>query len=81
MACNCATTEQLNELYRRYGEKRSKEEKESKTYWLKRHAAMAAGILFIPAIIVFVIIKGAFTKNNKINVPKLFRLNNIATGK
>ena len=70
MACNCATAEQLNELYKRYGEKKA----EKKSFGLKLRLAIQKicivfCLIFIaPVIVGYVVCKSLFTKNHKINV-------------
>ena len=76
MACNCATSEQLNELYRRYGEKKS----ERRSLGIRmRYFAQKVGVGFcmvfiFPAIVFYVIHKMWCTDNNRINIKEFFKL-------
>lgn len=79
MACNCATTEQINALYKKYGEKKG--EKKKLTFKQKvKNAAMYAGVVLalipiIPMLFLYVLYKGVFDDDHKISLTKFFRLN------
>lgn len=79
MACNCATEEQLKELYKTYGEK--VDAKLSSNPWqrLKNNVRKFFVYLFvipiIPLLFLFVIYK-VFSDNNKISIRKFFLLRN-----
>lgn len=80
MACNCATTEQINKLYEKYG---NKEDVKKLPFKGKvRHYLWKAGVLFlmifiIPILALYVFYKGAFDDDKKISIRKLFRLKPI----
>ena len=75
MACNCATSEQLNELYRVYGEKAANRQTQTIgkeiVYWLKQ---MALILLAIPSTILmtlYVVWVVFWNKNPHINVQNI----------
>lgn len=77
MACNCATTEQLNALYRKYGEKK---DVSNLTFGQKvKNVIYKIGIgicmiPIIPAIIIYLFYKTWGTDDHRINVKKFFNL-------
>ena len=79
MACNCATTEQINKLYARYGDKRDakKLSLKGKIKYYTQYAAMIVVMAAImPFLLLYVIYKGAFDDDKKISIKKLFKLKN-----
>lgn len=77
MACNCATTEQINELYRRYGSKRDRKNLTTKQKIKNAvlYTGVAISMIFItPVLFCYVIYKRFFTKDHKISMTKFFRL-------
>ena len=80
MACNCATDEQIKELYRRYGERRKPGKNATFKAKLK-HAVYTAGVFIcmIPITVLFlfpyVLYKALYTDDKKISIRKFFRLN------
>lgn len=78
MACNCATQEQLNELYRKYGRKVEPEGKTLLSFRLKNavnYSFIGVALIFvIPFLFIFVLWKGLFAKEKKISLRKFFRL-------
>jgi len=81
MACNCATTQQINELYRRYGEKRA-ENRRKRTFWQwVKYVIMYTGVVIAmipiaPALFLYVLYKAFFADDKKISLRKFFRLGN-----
>lgn len=80
MACNCATQEQLNELYKKYGRK---VEPDARTTWgfrIKKFVndffLIITMVIIVPFIFCYVMGKGLFTKEKKISLKKFFRLDN-----
>ncbi len=79
MACNCATDEQIKELYRRYGE-RSKLSPDAK-FKDKLKKALVSVCVFIcmvpivPFLFLYVVYKALYSDDRKIDVVKFFRLN------
>ena len=78
MACNCATSEQINELYRRYGSKRDRKAKKNFKQRLK-DIAMYTGVVIalipiVPCLFLYVLYKGFFDDDHSINLMKFFRL-------
>ena len=75
MACNCATTEQLNELYRKYGEKKA----EKKSFGIRvRNAVYKVGVAIclipiVPMIILYAFYKAWGTDDHYISVAKIFK--------
>lgn len=85
MACNCASQEQLNELYRRYGEKMDIKASESVKFRIKntliRIGVAICLIPIIPVIFLYVLYKAFGDDNHQISVKKFFKIKekNIAT--
>ena len=76
MGCNCTTTEQINELYRRFGEKQEKRKKRSINDFLKKTALILCLILIIPFLVLFVFYKAFCDDDNRISIRKFFRFKN-----
>ena len=79
MACNCATDEQIKELYRRYGD-RNRIEKGTPFKVRFKKALYTVGVflsmlLIVPLLVLYVLGTAIFTEDKKINVARLFRLN------
>ena len=78
MACNCATKEQIDALYKKYGEKRRINKSDTFKAKAKKIATtVGVGICMIPilpALVLFVIYKGFFDDDKRISVTKFFRL-------
>lgn len=74
MGCNCATTEQINELYRKFGEKQNSKKGFSLKLFIRKTLTYICVALIIPFIILFVIGKGMFSKDRRISVQKFFNL-------
>ena len=74
MGCNCATTEQINELYRKFGEKQKNRKGFSLKLFLKKSLTYLCVALATPFIVLFVIGKAAFSKDKRISVQKFFNL-------
>ena len=77
MACNCATNEQLSELYKRFGEKKADADK--KTKFKIKNLLIKAGVglcimLMFPFLVIYVFYKIYGTDDHKISVKKFFRL-------
>lgn len=79
MACNCATKEQIDALYKKYGERQKVNKTDSFKVKAKKIAVtIGVGICLIPifpALLLYVIYKGFFDDDKKISMAKLFRLN------
>lgn len=78
MACNCATSEQINELYRKYGERRTKGKKIGFRQRVK-NIAMYTGVVIalvpiVPILFLYVLYKGLFDDDHRISLTKFFRL-------
>lgn len=82
MACNCATTEQLNALYKKYGEKKG----EKLPFWQQvRVNAQKVGVAFClifitPAIVLYVFYKAFGSDDHRINMKKFFNLKHKQLG-
>lgn len=74
MGCNCATTEQINELYRKFGEKQKNRKDFSLKLFLKKSLTYLCAALATPFIVLFVIGKAMFSTDRKISVRKFFNL-------
>lgn len=77
MACNCATSEQINELYKKYGDKRIQENKR----WQQKvkSAAMQVGVVLAmipitPFLFIYVFYKAFCDEDHRISLTKFFRL-------
>ena len=78
MACNCATNKQINELYRRYGnkEERSKFTASQKiAYYAQRAAIVLAMVPIVPFLFLYVLYKGICDDEHKISLKKFFGIN------
>lgn len=79
MACNCATKEQIDALYKKYGERQKVNKTDSFKVKAKKIAVtIGVGICLIPifpALLLYVIYKGFFDDDKRISMAKLFRLN------
>lgn len=78
MACNCATKEQIDALYRKYGEKKATTKNATLKAKLK-DAAVKTGVALclipiLPALFLYVIYKGFFDDDKRISMTKFFRL-------
>lgn len=79
MACNCASTEQINKLYEKYGSKQDTKKLSfgKKVKYYAQRAAMIFVMLFItPFLLLYVLYKGLFDDNKKISIKKMFKLKN-----
>lgn len=78
MACNCATTEQINALYKKYGEKKAEGlSSGQKIRTLLQKIGVGFCLIFIvPFIICYVIYKAFGSNDRRISVKKFFRLKN-----
>lgn len=77
MACNCATSEQIKELYRRYGDKKDK----SKVSFAQKvknavmYTGVAIAMIFItPFLFLYVLYKAICDDDHRISLTKFFRL-------
>lgn len=78
MACNCATSEQINELYRKYGSKRDRNTKVGFKQRVK-DAVIYTGVAIVlipiaPCLFLYVLYKALFDDDHKISLTKFFRL-------
>jgi hypothetical protein len=78
MACNCATSEQIDELYRRYGNGRKDAKKIGARQRIK-NTVMYTGVVIalipiVPCLFLYVVYKGFFDDDHKISLTKFFRL-------
>lgn len=78
MACNCATTEQINALYKKYGEKKAESlSSGQKLRTLLQKIGVGVCLVFItPFIVCYVFYKAFGSDDRKISVKKFFRLKN-----
>lgn len=74
MGCNCATTKQINELYRRFGEKQNKKKGFDIVFFTRKTLTYICAALVTPFIALFVIGKAMFSTDRKISVRKFFNL-------
>lgn len=78
MACNCATNEQIKELYKRYGSDKDKNIHLSFKQRAKsalRYGGVAVAMIFItPFLFLYVLYKRFLTKDHRISLAKFFRL-------
>lgn len=77
MACNCATSEQIDELYKKYGERRKSTNKNTKQKI--KDAVMYAGVAvamvpIIPVLVLYVFYKAFCDDDHRISLTKFFRL-------
>lgn len=78
MSCNCATKEQIDALYKKYGERRRI--KKTDTFKVKAKkvfttiGVMICMIPIFPALVLFVIYKAFFDDDKRISMTKFFRL-------
>lgn len=81
MACNCASNEQIKELYRRYGEKKSapRTTKQKIKYALQYTGVAIAMVFVVPFLILYVLYKGLMDDNHQISLTKFFRLDKLKT--
>ena len=76
MGCNCTTTEQINELYRRYGEKRAARKPKKIKAFLRKAALVICLIPVVPILVLYVFYKAFCDDDNKISVRNFFKLKN-----
>ena len=78
MSCNCASSEQIKELYRRYGERAKLRKEDGFKPNFKKVAyhvgAYAVLIVLFPFLLLYVLYKGLFSPDKKISLRKFFRL-------
>ena len=75
MACNCATSKQIEELYKKYGEKRGDGEKKfSFKNLLMKVGVYACLIVLTPLIVVYVLYKVWGSDNHNIDVRRFFNM-------
>lgn len=84
MACNCATKEQIDALYKKYGERRKVNN--SDTFKVKAKKILTnvgvalCMIPIFPVLLLFVIYKGFFDDDKQISMTKFFRLDKRKMG-
>jgi len=75
MACNCATQEQIEEIYKVYGEKMRDTDSLTVWEWVKRIAYFVFSVLMyiivFPIMFVYVILVLFWNKEPKINVDNI----------
>ncbi|MBP5457758.1 MAG: hypothetical protein J6Y37_14795 [Paludibacteraceae bacterium] len=77
MACNCATQEQINELYKRYGRDRKKSNltfKEKAKNVVVYTGVVIAMIPIVPCLFLYVLYKAVCDDDKRISLTKFFRL-------
>lgn len=79
MACNCASKEQIEELFKIYGQKKNTPKGDITWFRIKK-ILMELGVkvclvLLAPFMFMYIVYK-FFSKNNKISIKSLFRLKN-----
>lgn len=74
MACNCATKEQIDELYRQFGEKKIKTKKVSFKAVLRYAAVVLCLIPIIPVLFIYVYYKAFCSDDGRISMVKFFHL-------
>lgn len=77
MACNCATTAQIEALYKKYGDKDRRKQlntKEKISYYTKRIGVILAMIPIVPILVLYVLYKGFYDDNHRISFKKFFGL-------
>ncbi len=84
MACNCATKEEIDKLYRVYGEK-SKLPKKHSTWDFIKHYAMNGFVILLfiicfPLLLLYILALLFWRENERINISdidliKLFKIN------
>lgn len=78
MACNCASSEQIKLLYKKYGNKKDEIKKlptKEKIKHYTQYASVAVAMIVIsPFLILYVLYKGLFDDNKKISMRKFFNL-------
>ena len=77
MACNCASSEQIKELYARYGDKREVKKLpfSGKVKYYAQYTGVAiAMVVLFPLIVLYVVYKGAFDDDRKISFRKFFNI-------
>ena len=78
MACNCATNEQIKELYRRYGNK--EERRKLSTSQKIKYYAQYTGIVLVmipivPVLFLYVLYKAICDDNHRISLKNFFGIN------
>lgn len=79
MACNCASSEQIKELYARYGDKRDikKLSFAGKVKYYAQYTGVAiVMVMLFPVLFLYVLYKGAFDDDHKISFRKFFNIKN-----
>lgn len=79
MACNCASSEQIKELYARYGDKRNVKNLSlsGKLKYYTQYAGVAiVMVILFPVLFLYVLYKGAFDDDHKISFRKFFNIKN-----
>lgn len=83
MACNCATAEQIDALYKKYGEKQGDDDasfiQKVGGFFRKTGVYFCVALLF-PAILLYVLYKAFGSENHKIDVTKFFNFKHKAIG-
>lgn len=82
MACNCATNEQIKELYRRYGDKKNAPKrtfKERVKFVFMHTGVTLVMIPIIPFLLLYILYKGICDDDHKISLTKFFRLDRKVT--
>lgn len=79
MACNCASKEQIEELFKIYGQKKDTPKGDITWFRIKK-TLMEFGVkvclvLLAPIVFMYIVYK-FFSKNNKISIATLFNLKN-----
>ena len=77
MACNCATDEMLQELYKRYGEKQKASKPKAFKHKVKYYLTnFGVAVCMIPmsVYVLFYILYKTFVKKEKISLAEFFKL-------
>ena len=84
MACNCATKEQIDALYKKYGERRKVNNGDTfkvKAKKILTNVGVALCMIPIfPVLFLFVVYKGFFDDEKQISMTKFFRLDKRKMG-
>ena len=78
MSCNCASSKQIQEIYRRYGEKTKLKKSDGFKLNFKKVVYNVFTVLILivlfPFLLLYVLYKGLFSPDKKISLRRFFRL-------
>lgn len=74
MACNCASSEEINKLYEKYGAERKRNKNNTFSHTVRKIGVWGAMVIIMPFLFLYIIGRVIFEKEPKISFRKFFNL-------